>query len=184
MLSKGLVFDQERTYVDPGAGPLLDRSRYGHAVTDTAITYTKLPRGLYVPVFDGATSKIALGDLGLNILSCIVWIYPDDNTTRSILDLDGGTISLELDAGGDLTATGWTAPTRYVNAVVANAVAQSAWSMIAVTTATAIDASAVTIGNEATWYDGMMSLFRLWNYVLTTSEIFAIYNAERSLFGV
>ncbi len=59
--STGLVFDQERTLVDPGAGPLLDRSRYGQAVADTDITYTRLPSGLYVVTHNGTSGYISLG---------------------------------------------------------------------------------------------------------------------------
>jgi len=182
MKSTGIVFRQEVSLTSPDK--LYDVSRYGHTVTDTSMTYTKLPSGLYVPVFNGTSGKITLGDLGLNVQSCIVWIYPDDNTTRSILDLDGGTTSLELDGSGDLTATAWSTPTRYVNSVAANAVAQSVWSMIAVTTATGIDASSVVIGNEASWFDGNMGLFKLFDYALTASQIYGIYQSERSWFGV
>lgn len=180
--ARGIVFEQERTFIEPDK--LYDVSRYGHTVTDANMTYSQLSGELYVATFNGTSSKITLGDLGRNINTCIVWIYPDDNTTRSILDLDGGTTSLELDGSGDLTATAWSTPTRYVNAVVANAVSQSVWSMIAVTTATGIDASSVVIGNEATWYDGNVGLFRLLEYPLSASQIFKIFQAERSLFGV
>uniref|UniRef100_A0A6M3LQD2 Putative lectin/glucanase superfamily protein n=1 Tax=viral metagenome TaxID=1070528 RepID=A0A6M3LQD2_9ZZZZ len=146
--------------------------------TPTAITTTVLNSGLAVPTYNGSTSKIAIGDMAVNIFSALMWIYPDDNTTRSILDLDGGTTSLELDGSGDLTATGWTTPTRYINGAVANAVTQSAWSLIAVTTATGIDASNVTLGQEASFFDGMMWGCRFYTYTLTWDEIARIYAGE------
>jgi len=61
MIINDCVFEQERAFADPGAGPLADVSRYRRTVTDTAITYNPLPSGLWVPTFNGATSEIVIG---------------------------------------------------------------------------------------------------------------------------
>ena len=165
-------------------GSFEDKSRNRYTGVHTAITMTRLATGLWVPSYDGATSKIAIGDLGRNIQTVCLWIYPDDNTTRSILDLDGGTISLEMDGAGNLTATGWTAPTFYTNAVAAAvAITQDAWNFIVITTATPIDASNVTLGNEATWFDGYQAIVKMLGYVPSAGWVAANFQAGRAFFG-
>jgi len=166
-------------------GSFEDESRFGATGTHTAITLTKRASGLWVPSYNGTSSKIAIGDLGQNVKTVCLWIYPDDNISRSILDLDGGTHSLEMDGSGDLTATAWASPTFYTNAVAAAvAISQDAWNFIAVTTATAIDANNVTLGNEATWYDGYQAIVKMFGYALSAGEIATIYQAQRHWFGV
>ena len=82
---KGCVFEQEAAFVAPG-GPLLDRSRYGQTVADTAITYTRLPSGLYVPIFDGATSLITVTDAA---------------SLQRIFDGEGGSLELWVNPASD-----------------------------------------------------------------------------------
>jgi len=189
MKSTGIVFEGQRYWsldsTEPPATALADVSRFGNdgSMTASKPDWVKLSSGLWVMSFNGADAVVDVGNIGQNMKTFLAWIYPDDNTTRSIADFDGGTISLELDASGDLTATGWTAPTRYVNAAVANAVTQSAWSFIAITTATAIDVSDFDIGKEASYFDGYMSPPVLINYALSLDKIQNIYESERRYFG-
>ena len=172
--------------VEPPATVLEDESRFGNngSMVTAKPDLVQLPSGLWVFSYNGTDAVVDVGDIGRPVKTVCLWIYPDDNTTRSILDLDGGTHSLELDGSGDLTATGWTAPTRYVNAVVANAVAQSAWSFIAVTTATAIDVSDLHLGKEASYFDGYQALYKMLEYAVSAGQIASIYQAERHWFGV
>ena len=187
MKSTGLVF-KSRDYIgsaEPPATVLEDEIR-GHngSMTTGKPDLVQLPSGLWVYSYNGADAVVDVGDLERNVRAVCLWIYPDDNTTRSILDLDGGTISLELNGSGDLTATGWTSPTRYVNAAVANAVVQSVWSFIAVITSTAIDASDVDLGKEASYFDGYQALYKMFEYAISAEFIAAIFQNERHWFGV
>ena len=186
MKAKGLVLSERLhigTITPPGS--FEDESRSGVTGAHTDITLTRLPHKLWVPSYNGTSSKIAIGDIGLAVKTVLLWIYPDDNTTRSILDLDGGTHSLEMDGSGNLTATGWAGPTFYVDAVpAAVAIAQAAWNFIAITTATAIDANNVTLGNEASWFDGYQAIVKMLGYVLTPGQIAARFQAQRHWLGV
>lgn len=185
MKSTGLVLSERVFQGDVSPPAFEDKSRFSNDGVHTDITLIKLASGLWIPSYNGTSSKIAVGDLGQDIKTVCLWIYPDDNTLRSILDLDGGTISLELDVSGNLTATGWTGPTLYTDAVPsAVAITQSAWNFIAVTTATAIDPNNVTLGNEATWFDGYQAIVKMFGYALSAEQIAAIFQAERSWFGV
>lgn len=193
---KGLAFGTRNYYspdslAEPPTTVVEDISRWKNdgSMTNGKPDLVRLASGLWVWSFNGSDAVIDVGDVtgGGNtraIKSALCWIYPDDNTTRSIIDLDGGTHSLELDGSGDLTATGWSTPTRYVNAAVANAVTISVWSFIAVTTATAISASDFDIGKEAGYFDGYIAIIRLLEDQLSAQEIADIHEKERHFFGV
>ena len=184
MIINDCVLDERRyTGATPPPATFEDVSRYGNDGTHTAITWVRLPSGLWVRSFNGATSVVTVGDCGENIQTCLAWVYPDDITTRSIIDLDGGTHSIEIDGASDITATGWAAPIIYVNGEVAAAVT-IAWHFIAVTTATAIDASSVLIGREASFFDGYISLVRACKYALTADQIYSTFQNQRGFFGV
>jgi len=169
-----------------GEGGWYDYSPTGKNGTLSNATWTQPQRGgLWVASFNGTNAKVDVGNTGATVKSAVLWIYPDDNTTRAIMDLDGGTHSIELDAAGDLTATGWAAPTVYVNGAASAAVAQDVWSCIGVTSATGFTANDLDIGAEATWFSGYISLVRLFSTVLTAVEMNSVFYAnERHLYGV
>ena len=187
-LTRGLILDIARQEggAMPGIVTLHDWSRFGNDGTMANVTWAQFASiGLWVMVFNGTTAEVPHGASTVLCQSFVAWIYPDDKTTRSIVDFDGGTHSVEMDAAGNLTATGWAAPSLYVAGSVASAaITESAWNFIAVTTATAFTASAVTLGHEATWFDGNMVKVSLFNYALTPAQIRARYHSQKWLFGV
>ena len=163
---------------------LTDKSRFENHGTYTSITDVQLTSGSWVASYDGIASKITVGDLAQNIQTFMCWIYADA-ISRAIVDFDSGTHSVEIDATPDVTATGWATPTIYVNGSSASAtVAISTWYHIAVTTATPFDANAVVLGDEATFWDGYLSLSKILNYALSADQIYTIYQKERGYFGV
>ena len=187
-LTRGLVLDVANQLggAMPGVVTLHDWSREKNDGAMANVTWVQLAStGLWVMVFNGTTAEVPHAASTVLCQSFIAWIYPDDKTTRSIADFDGGTHSVEMDAAGNLTATGWAAPSLYVTGSVASAaITESAWNFIAVTTATAFTASAVTLGHEATWFDGNMALVSLFNYVLSPAQIRARFHSTKWLFGV
>ena len=187
-LSTGLAFLDEAYAgsVTPTLTP--DQSRFGNDGTWNTITATQLDSGLWVASLTGAaTSYIDVADTGrLDIQTACIWLFPDDITTRSFMDLDGGTHSLEIDGSGDVTATGWSSPTIYINASSADpAVTLSAWKFVVVTTATAFAASDFDIGREsAAYFDGNLALTRLYERALSVGQILTLFDAQRHWFGV
>ena len=111
-----------------------------------------------------------------------IWVDLDDNTTRDIIDFDGGTHVISADGSGDIVATGFVSPTIFINnSSVDPAISTGAWTNIIVTTATGFTASALIIGFETTWLDGDACKLRLYSDVKTEAERDIIYNYELTL---
>jgi hypothetical protein len=183
-LTRGLVFSSEvSTGVMPDIATTLDRSRWKNNGTNTAITYSQLPSGLYVHNFDGAPSKIVLAKTLGKVQSVLFWIKPT-LLSRSICDFDAGTHSVEMTAGSLITATGWAAPNLYVVGATGARITINQWNMVAVTTATSFVGSAFVFGQEASFYSGQGAAIQTFNYLLTAGQIFTRYEARRRLFGV
>ncbi|GAI42743.1 unnamed protein product, partial [marine sediment metagenome] len=126
--------------------------------------------------FNGTSDKVTIGDTGIDVKTVSFWINADDVTTRSIIDMDGGTRSIEIDGSSDITATGFTSPIIYINGSSGDpAVVADVWEHVVVTTATAVDASSLVIGNEASWFDGDICNVRIYDDVLTPAEALLLY---------
>ena len=111
--------------------------------------------------FDGTDDRGEVGDTSLNIKGVSFFINLDDATSRDIMDLDGETHTITVDGSSDITATGWTSPTIYVDGEEKTAVSANTWYHIAVTTDTAIDANDVLIGYAGSAYlDGTIADIR------------------------
>jgi len=188
MKTGGIVFKSERSIgAEPAATVLEDVSRFGNdgSMTTAKPDWVRLPSGFWVMDFNGSDAVVDVGDIKQDIKTALLWANFDDITSRSLLDLDGGTHSVEIDGSSDITATGWSTPTIYVDAVVAAAIAAvSAWHFIAVTTATAFRVSDFDIGKEASYFDGKMINIVLLEPTLSAGQIKNIYESERWIFRV
>jgi hypothetical protein len=75
--SSGIIFESRRFFgSDPGT-IYEDVSREQATCTPTALDYTELASGLWVPTFNGSTSKVATGSdwIGVRAFSASTWIY-------------------------------------------------------------------------------------------------------------
>ena len=127
--------------------------------------------------FDGVGDYLTVGNIG-NIKSISGWIYPTADD-KSLFDLDGGTTSVEI-SSGTLSSTAWTAPIYYVNGVVSQTLTLNAWNFITITDTTAENASALIIGNEASYYTGSISDLAIYSSALTQGEVSKLYLAGRT----
>ena len=128
--------------------------------------------------FNGSSDYITIGDIG-NIKSFSTWIYPTANT-KSIADFDGGTISAEIDNANNITATGWTSPTIYVNGIASDDITLNAWNFITITSDTNVDADTLILGKEASYYTGYLSDIAIYSSALTADEVSQLYKAGRT----
>ncbi len=189
MSVRGIAWEMEASAdVEPSATVVTDVSRWGKngSMTDAKPDLVRIPRGLWVYDFNGSDAVIDVGDINRKIMAVSFWANFDDITSRSLLDLDGGTHSVEVDGSSNITATGWSSPTIYVNAVATPAIAATGtWYKILVTTATRFEVSDFDIGKEASYFDGKMALLVLYEYAPSAGQEKVKYEAQRKdWFGV
>ncbi len=148
--------------------------------------------GDYALNFDGTNNAalgdyVDVGDVHSNIQTISFWVSADDISAHTdyVLDLNGvAYITIILNGTqGSVTAVGITSPTYYLNAVSGEQTitAVDTWYHVAITTATSINASDVTIGGLLEnpgpgYFNGKIDEVRLWDDVRTVAEILANYN--------
>ena len=133
--------------------------------------------------FDGVDGQVGVGNVAAGIQTISFWVEADNIAARTdhVLDLNG-TDYVKI-VNGEVTVNNIDNPTYYINGVSGNRTIASidAWYHVAITTATGINASAVTIGRVAgqtpEYFDGKIDEVRLWNDVRTASEILS-YHAK------
>ena len=148
-------------------------------------SWVRLNSGLWYLDFDGVASTVTIPLTAGNIKTFMAWVYIDAKNL-SIADFDGGTHSVESDnsATAKITATGWASPTIRINGAATDVVDVGGWKLVTVTTGTAFAASAIVLGQEASFYDGRIA----WVYADKTAVPVAfdaeVYSNMRHLFGV
>jgi len=118
---------------------------------------------------NGSSEAINYADLTGKVKS-VSFVVELESTTEDMVDLDGGTHTIEASAG-TLTATGFSSPTIYVDGAVTSTIT-TAKSTVTVTTATAIDLSDPTVGLiGASYMEGTVSEITLYEEELSAEEV-------------
>ena len=147
--------------------------------------------GDYALVFDGINDYIDVGNVDNDVRTISFWVSADDISAHTdyVLDLNGVAYITIIFNGtqGSVTAVGIDSPTYYLNAVSGEQTitAVDIWYHVAITTATSINASDVTIGGLLEnpgpgYFNGKIDEVRLWDDVRTVAEILASYNRSLS----
>lgn len=177
MKSTGLVFAEKPSIgVEPTR--LYDRSRFGNHGTYTDIVDKQLPSGLWVRTFDGSTSLIDCGDLGV-ARTLLVWLKPNSTTESILEEIDDTGVSINA---GSMVYGSWD--NCFVDAVDTDTIT-AAWHLLALTSTTDVDVSAFRLGLvNATFFTGDIApLLRLIRYGLSAGQIKKVFEAERHWFG-
>ena len=144
--------------------------------------------GDYALDFDGEEEDyVHVGDVHGDIQTISFWVSADDISAHTdyVLDLNGVAYITIIFNGtqGSVTAVGITSPTYYLNAVSGEQTitAVDTWYHVAITTATSINASDVTIGGLLEnpgpgYFNGKIDEVRTWDDIRTDAEILANYN--------
>ena len=143
--------------------------------------------GDYALDFDGDDDYVDVGDVHGDIQTISFWVSADDISAHTdyVLDLNGVAYITIIFNGtqGSVTAVGITSPTYYLNAVSGEQTitAVDTWYHVAITTATSINASDVTIGGLLEnpgpgYFNGKIDEVRTWDDIRTDAEILANYN--------
>lgn len=177
MKSTGLVFAEKPSIgVEPTRLP--DRSRWGKHGTYTNITDVQLPSGLWIRRFNGSSSIVTCGDLGL-AKTLSFWFDPDSITESVLEEIDNVGITI---ATGTMVYGSWD--NCFVDAVDTDTLT-AAWHHIVLISTTDVDVSAFRLGLvNATFFTGDIALPRLDRYALSAGQILKIFESERHWFGV
>lgn len=121
--------------------------------------------------FDGTDDyvDIGVGPTSVNTLS--FWVNPA-TTTQPLINITGTTDYISV-SSGTVTATGFSSPTIYVNGRVSGQVVANQWNHIAITTATAENASNFDIGRtqNANYFQGLIDEVRMYSYVRSRAQV-------------
>jgi len=129
--------------------------------------------------FNGTNTEVTVGDTNQTIKSLCFWCYLSSDTEK-ILDLDGGTTMIEVNAGV-LTVSGFTGLTLYVNGFNDNIVTPGKWEFIAITGTADVNLSNLIIGKiGATYFNGLLAGLKFWSVSAPAASILHQYkNPER-----
>lgn len=153
------IEDLERKGWTTSSAPIIITSAYGNAID-----------------FDGTDDKFTITEYANESVKTILfWVNPD-TTTEQFIDLDGGSNYIHV-SGGNLTATGFSSPTYYVNGSATQTMSADSWQMVAVTSATAETPTSIKLATDNSNYgDCSLKNLIIFNRVLSAQEIADIYN--------
>jgi hypothetical protein len=209
--SSGIIFESRRFFgSDPGT-LYEDVSREQATCTPTALDYTELASGLWVPTWNGSTTKVDTGSdwVPLTDISASMWLYligwgegpygrilnngsfdlsVNGDTGRILLTADGGTfassavISLTTWLHLFITRTSAGVSNFYVNGALSNTANQAGG------TPTVGSTNLIVGNNNATdrTSNGYIDGFEFLSYIDADSPGLAsnIFATERNLYGV
>ena len=131
---------------------------------------------------DSTQSYVNPGNVSSSVNSFLFWMRTASSSpTVNLLDLNASQ-NIKIVAG-TVTASGITSPSIFVDGVSGSTV-NAGWHNIAVTTGTAVNASAVNLGLNATTtapLDGVLDDVRFYNRVINTDEIKRLYRIGATL---
>jgi len=138
----------------PSAGSIVDLSTSGKDGTLLgAPNHVNTILGDFLK-FDGTDDVVDIGDTTQTVSTVAFWINPS-TTSEDIMDLDGGTHTIEVGTG-TITATGFDTPTIYVDGAVSSTLIANVFQRVVITTATGIVVNNFDIGKETTYFDGLI----------------------------
>ncbi|MCK9581268.1 MAG: DUF2341 domain-containing protein [Methanoregula sp.] len=150
----------------------LQLSPAGNTATSSAWVNGQIGKAMS---FDGIDDYVSVSATVSDIQSVSLWVKAT-STTADILNLDGGTHTITV-ADGTVSANGFSSPTIYVDNKQNGKITANEWHLLTVTTATAFDASAITLGKVTATFKGIIDEVKLYNRALAKDETVALYSA-------
>ena len=210
MKSSGIIF-KARQFSGSDPGTLYeDESRNHRTCTPTALDYTELPSGLWVPTFDGSTSKVDTGSdwIGVQAITLSFWLNPISgggenagrvlDNKRFVIFTPIGGVQLRIMSDGATSVTLGNITVGQPNHVMitrtlagtvnyyANGVLSGAADRASGTPE--MGAANVIIGNRTTSdnaFDGYIDDLTVYSYIPAVPATFAVdrYNEGAGLYG-
>src|SRR3989339_2183841 len=161
-----------------------DESGQGHDGTNTGATWKDKREWVAGEClgFDGINDKVMISATTPVVNTVVFWVKAT-TTTASFLKLnDVARISA---SNGIVSASGFSSSTIYVNGTVKSDMTANAWYMIAITTATAINATSTIIGfSNNQYFGGYIDEVKIYPYARTADQIKQDYAAGLAGAGV
>ncbi len=128
-------------------------------------------RGAYS--YDQLNDSIAFGAIG-TVKSLLVRLKPSSTAAQKVLQLSAS-VHVEINSSGQIAGVGWTSPSYYHGAIAGARQVHTRWQLIALTSATSVDATDFILGKAGTGYFGG-AIGEVWAYSrqLTAAEIAAL----------
>jgi hypothetical protein len=109
--------------------------------------------------FDGSADYVNVGDIQSTIKSISFWANPA-TTTESLIDLDGGTHTIEM-SDGTVSATGFSDPTIYINGQAGGNLVSNNWQHVMIVTDTGVSSTALSLGKVGSnYFEGFLDELR------------------------
>jgi hypothetical protein len=128
-------------------------------------------KGIQYGSFSGA-EVIAYNGIKNPINSIVFWLFPTTNSLDVIQLSSTHKISL---GALQITSTGLTSPTYYVNGAATQTIALNQWNYCLITTATAINANSIKLGYSSSYFIGKLSQVKFFNKGLNSNEVKLLY---------
>lgn len=150
------------------SGTVVDSS--SNAKDGTAVGYVETISTVLGKACRFGSSYLDIGDTTQTCKSFELIFKPNGN--EKLIDLDGGTHVIEV-SSGNLTATGFSSPTIYLDGSAASAsVVASKWYHAVITTSTGFAVSDLDIGRQSTnYFSGLIKSFSIYTDTKDTSFV-------------
>lgn len=163
--------------MDESSGNPADSS--GNALTLTNNGVTTFVGGKFAngSNHNGTTQYFSTATAISGVQTVAFWVNPA-STTDNYINLIASTAYINS-SSGTVSATGFTSPSIYVNGVLNGTITASVWNHVAVTTGTAISASAFEAGRANGSYltnTGKLDEVRVYNRALSPAEVASLYS--------
>lgn len=130
--------------------------------------YVKAGQRLYCGGFNGTNNRVDVTGTASGVRSVCFAVAPDINN-RPVLRLTTSA-SISINSSGEISTTGLSGVSVFVNGVATNALAESGWSYVTVN-CDSITANSIRLGwDGSSYYDGLMDEVSLFNAVLTLTQ--------------
>jgi hypothetical protein len=140
--------------------------------TSSTLTAGKLGQALNL---EGTDGYVPIGNAGTNIRTIAFWMKASTSTvSKEILRLN--TARIDTNSSSQVTATGFTSPTIYVDGSPASAVVNTDWHHVVVTDTADVSAAALEIGRaNSQYFGGKLDDVRIYNRALSASEVATLF---------
>jgi hypothetical protein len=126
--------------------------------------------------FNGTTAHILEGNVGSSIKTISFWMQANTTASKKIINVDG-TKQIELNGSSNVVATSFPTATVYIDGSSASAnIPDTNWHFVTVTDTSGVSASTFDIGAvSASYFNGKIDDVRVYNRVLSATEITSLY---------